>query len=101
MIGESMQNITTSGDVSESKQGKKKKSRKKRKSARSFVGADDVLAAPLLGPKLLVDGWNASATASEVVRCIFECVYQDIVADHNGRKYCSLSEVTILLSKQR
>lgn len=61
-----MQNMTLSGDISESK-STKKKSRKKRKSARSFIDVDNALAAPLLGPKLTVEGWNASASASEVV----------------------------------
>jgi hypothetical protein len=65
LVGESLQKIALSGEISGAKSAKKK-SKKKRKSARSFSGVEDVLAAPLLGPKLLVDGWSASASASDV-----------------------------------
>jgi len=67
VVGESMQKITLSNELSGKKSGKKKL-RKKRKSDRSFIGEDSAIALPLLGPKLMVDGWSTSASANDIVR---------------------------------
>ena len=96
LVGESLQKIALSGEISGAKSAKKK-SKKKRKSARSFSGVEDAQAAPLLGPKLLVDGWSASASASDVVSNIVLPLH----STNKCRKYCSSSEVTIHHLKPR